>query len=142
MRSVLPAAPTAQYTPSRIPAVTIQQDRQVLRTALAPPTAATISARHLASSTQVPRLPATANSFASLPIPPVHAKPAPVNPGYHEAHQYYDEMRQYYASKAYTSTATAELVIVKVRMVTLEPGKRNPTLISVSDVLFLPLTQY
>ena len=45
-------------------------------------------------------------------------------------------MWQYYASKAYTSMATAEIVIVKVWMVTLEPGKRNPTLISVSNVFF------
>jgi hypothetical protein len=93
-----------------------------------------MSARHPASSTQVLSLPAMPNAFASLPIPQL--KPSPLNPGYHEAHRYYDEMRQYYASKAYTSAATAELVVVKVRLVTLEPGKKNPTIVSASSLLF------
>ena len=106
-------------------------NHEVFCTVPAPPTAVTI---HAAPSTHVLRLPATTNPFASLPIPQL--KSTPVNPRYHEAHQYYNEMRQYYASKAYTSMATAELIIVKVQMVTLEPGKRNPTLISVSNVFF------
>lgn len=86
---------------------------------------------------QVLNLPATANPFASLSIPQL--KPAPANPGYNEAHQYYDEMRKYYSSKAYTSAATAELVIVKVRLVTLEPKKKNPTFISVGVFLLVYL---
>jgi len=116
-------------------------DREILRTAREPPSAAVISARHPASN-HVLSLPAVANPFASLPIPQL--KPLPVNPGYHEAHRYYDEMRQYYASKAYTSAATAELIVVKVRMVTLEPGKKNPTLVSVSGIFFffLPFTEF
>lgn len=92
-----------------------------------------------ASSAPVLNLTAIANPFASLSIPlgTGKLKPLPEKPGYNEAHRYYDEMRQYYASKAYTSAATAELVIVKVRMVTLEPGKKNPTLISVGVVYFI-----
>ena len=114
---------------------------EVFHAAPAPPMAATISAHCAAPSAHVLRLPATTNPFASLPIPQL--KPAPVNPRYHEAHQYYNEMQQYYASKAYTSMATAELVVVKVQMATLKPGKRNPTLISVSNIFFsLPFTQF
>jgi hypothetical protein len=115
----------------------------VLRMSMAPPApppAVIISAHHQrpVSSAPVLNLPAITNPFASLSIPPAgqRPKPSPANPGYNEAHQYYDEMRQYYASKAYTSAATAELIIVKVRMVTLEPGKKNPTLISVGFVYF------
>ncbi|KIM36153.1 hypothetical protein M413DRAFT_449355 [Hebeloma cylindrosporum] len=125
---------TVQYPTSGNWVATNQQSYQVLRTTPVPPTAAInppmLSIHHpqAATSAHALRLPATANPFVSLPIPQL--KPSPVNPGYQEAHQYYDEMRQYYASKAYTSTATAELVVVKVRMVTLEPGKRNPTIIS------------
>jgi hypothetical protein len=81
-------------------------------------------------------LPAIANPLASLSIPQLKPQASPANPGYNEAHRHYEEMRQYYASKAYTGAATAELVIVKVRMVTLEPGKKNPTLISVGVVYF------
>ena len=115
-------------------------NHEVLCAVPAPPTATTISTHHAAPSAHVVRLAATTNPFTSLPIPQL--KPSPVNPGYHEAHQYYNEMQQYYASKAYTSVATAELVIVKVRMVTLKPGRKNPTLISVSNVFFLLLTQF
>lgn len=93
-----------------------------------------ISTHHPVPSAHVLNLPPISNPFATLPIPQL--KPSPVNPGYNEAHKYYDEMRQYYASKAYTSAATAELVVVKVRMVTLEPGRKKPTLVSVSSAFF------
>ena len=55
-----------------------------------------------ASSAPVLNLTAIANPFASLSIPlgTGKLKPLPEKPGYNEAHRYYDEMRQYYASKA------------------------------------------
>ena len=143
----------AQYS-SGIQTAANQHGQPVFRTVPAPPStllvtseaaASLISARHpshaasgryatSASSAPVLNLPAITNPFATLPIPKLN--PSPENPGYNEAHRFYDEMRQYYASKAYTSAATAELVIVKVRMVTLEPGKKNPTFISVGVALF------
>jgi hypothetical protein len=95
-----------------------------------PQSAAMIRTCHPAPSSHVLNLPIL-NPVAALSIPQL--KPSPVNPGYQEAHQYYDEMRRYYASKAYTSAATAELVVVKVRMVTLQPGKKKTTFVSVSE---------
>jgi len=61
--------------------------------------------------------------------------PAPTNPGYQEAHRYYNEMREHFAKKAYASSANVELVIVKVTFATLAPTKKSPLRISVGSIL-------
>jgi hypothetical protein len=61
-------------------------------------------------------------------------KPAPFKPGYQEAHQYYCDMREYFASKAYIGISNAELIVVKVRLMTHPPTRKNPICVSVCIV--------
>jgi hypothetical protein len=57
----------------------------------------------------------------------------PVNPvGYQAAHDIYDEMRQFFARKA-MSTHNGEVVIIKVTMMALKPGHKNPSVVSVRE---------
>jgi hypothetical protein len=69
---------------------------------------------------------AFATSFPKL-------RSAPVNPGYQQAHQYWDDMRKFFAGKAYSNNANAEVVVVKVRMMTHAPNKKNPACVSVCE---------
>lgn len=78
---------------------------------------------------QVLNIPAPSPAYAPLRFPSI--KPAPVKPGYQEAHQYYCEMRDSFASKAYISVSNAELIVVKMRLMTHPPAKRNPICVSV-----------
>jgi hypothetical protein len=57
-----------------------------------------------------------------------------VLPGYQEAHQVYDEMRQFFAKKA-MSVHSGEVVVIKVMMMSLKPGYRFPSVVSVHDSL-------
>ena len=50
--------------------------------------------------------------------------------GYQEAHKLYDEMRQFFARKA-SSTHGNEVVVIKVTMMSLKPGYKNPQIVSV-----------
>lgn len=54
-----------------------------------------------------------------------------VLPGYQEAHQVYDEMRQFFAKKA-MSVHGGEVVVIKVTMMSLKPGFKSPSVVSVS----------
>jgi len=67
-------------------------------------------------------------SSASVPL----LKPLPINPGYQSAHQFYNEMREMFATRAYASSANLELVVVKVSLATLVSNKKSPVCISVS----------
>ncbi|KAH9476800.1 hypothetical protein JR316_0010715 [Psilocybe cubensis] len=49
-----------------------------------------------------------------------------LNPGYQEAHGFYNEMRQHFAAMAYSSVANAELVVVKVWLSVRVPTKKSP----------------
>ena len=64
-------------------------------------------------------------------------KPAPFKPGYQEAHQYYCEMREHFASKAYISISNAELIVVKVWLMTHVPAKKKPMCVSVCVNFFV-----
>ena len=63
--------------------------------------------------------------FVSDPSPPVQ-------PGYQEAHKIYDEMRQFFAQKA-MAVHNGEVVVIKVTMMSLKPGNRNPSVVSVRE---------
>ena len=52
--------------------------------------------------------------------------------GYQKAHQLYDEMRQFFARKAMAEHQN-EVVIIKVTMMLLKPGYRNPQVVSLCD---------
>src|SRR6266508_4451563 len=52
--------------------------------------------------------------------------------GYQKAHLLYDEMRQFFAQKAMVEHQS-EVVIIKVTMMSLKPGYRNPQVVSVCD---------
>ena len=54
----------------------------------------------------------------------------PVQPGYQEAHRLYDELRQFFAQKA-MSVHGGEVVVIKVTMMLLKPGNKNPSIVSV-----------
>ena len=56
----------------------------------------------------------------------------PVHPGYQEAHGIYDEMRQFFAQKA-KSVHNGEVVIIKVTMMSMKPGNKNPSVVSVRE---------
>ncbi|KAF9477407.1 hypothetical protein BDN70DRAFT_810773 [Pholiota conissans] len=71
------------------------------------------------------------NPFMQRPFPPMRNQTL-INPGYQEAHQFYNEMRQYYARQAYVPSNT-EVVVVRARMATLLEGKKMP--IQISDIL-------
>jgi hypothetical protein len=49
----------------------------------------------------------------------------PVQPGYQEAHEIYNEMQQFFAQKA-MSVQNGEVVVIKVTMMLLKPGNKNP----------------
>jgi hypothetical protein len=49
---------------------------------------------------------------------------------YQEAHKMYDEMHQFFARKA-SSTHQNEVVVIKVTMMLLKPGYKNPQMVSV-----------
>jgi hypothetical protein len=97
--------------------------------AAAVPSIATSSA--LPSSSRYPLNIGLTHSAASTLV---SLTPAPTNPGYQEAHQYYNEMREHFAKKAYASSANVELVVVKVTFATLSPTKKSPLRISVSCI--------
>jgi hypothetical protein len=61
-------------------------------------------------------------------------KHAPAFPGYQEAHKMYSDMRDHFAQRAYT-TRNFELVIVKVTMMSMKPGNKNPSIVSVCKYL-------
>ena len=62
-----------------------------------------------------------------------------VRPGYQEAHELYDEMRTYFARRAFTSN-NFELVVVKVMMMWMKPGNKNPSIVSVRAYIYHPPT--
>jgi murein L,D-transpeptidase YcbB/YkuD len=62
----------------------------------------------------------------------------PVQPGYQEAHEIYNEMRQFFAQKA-MSVHNGEVVVIKVTMMSLKPGNKNPSVVSVRETNVLSL---
>ena len=50
--------------------------------------------------------------------------------GYQEVHQIYNEMRQFFARKA-MSVHNGEVVVIKVTMMSLKPGYKSPSVVSV-----------
>lgn len=63
-------------------------------------------------------------------VPKFVADPSfPIKPGYQEAHKLYDDMRQFFAQKA-MSVHGGEVVVVKVTMMLLKPGHKNPSIVS------------
>jgi hypothetical protein len=48
--------------------------------------------------------------------------------GYQSAHGIYDEMRQFFAQRAMSN---GEVVVIKITMMSLKPGNRNPSVVSV-----------
>jgi hypothetical protein len=52
--------------------------------------------------------------------------------GYQKAHLLYDEMRQFFARKAMVEHQS-EVVIIKVTMMSMKPGYRNPQVVSVRN---------
>jgi hypothetical protein len=76
-------------------------------------------------------------SPAQRSFPKMREQPL-VNPGYQEAHLLYNEMRQFYATLAYSSSNT-ELVVVRARMATMLEGKRSPTPVSVRFLSSQPI---
>ena len=72
------------------------------------------------------------NLHSTLPFPVTVLKSkAPVNPGYQEAHQLYNEMRAHFTNKAYSNVANAELIVVKVWMMMRVPNRKTPAPVSV-----------
>jgi hypothetical protein len=70
-------------------------------------------------------------SMRPIVVPKFLSDPSlPVQPGYQEAHELYDEMRQFFAQKA-MSVHAGEVVVVKVTMMSWKPGNRNPSIVSV-----------
>jgi|SRR5215472_1945707 len=57
----------------------------------------------------------------------------PPNPGYTLAHERYDEMRNWFAHRAYNPYH--ELIVVKVWMAYKKPGNRGPSLVSVCPII-------
>ena len=57
-----------------------------------------------------------------------------VPPGYQEAHQKYDEMQQIFGKKAML-VHNGEVVVIKVTMMSLKPGYKSPSVVSVRDSL-------
>lgn len=91
---------------------------------------------HLAITPRIPALnipaPQAQHASASSRFPSLSSlKPAPIKLGYQEAHQYYCEMREHFASKAYISISNAELVVTKVWLMTHAPTKKKPMCVSV-----------
>ena len=72
-------------------------------------------------------------SIRPIIVPKFVSDPSmPVQPGYQEAHKIYDEMRQFFAQKA-MSVHNGEVVVIKVTMMSLKPGNKNPSIISVRE---------
>jgi len=65
-------------------------------------------------------------------VPKFISSPIPLQPGYQEAHTRYDEMRRFFAQKAFT-VHSGEVVVIKVTMMSLKPGNKNPSIISVRE---------
>ena len=55
-----------------------------------------------------------------------------VSYGYQEAHELYNDMRHFFAQRA-MATGNTEVVTVKMMMMTLRPGLKNPQVVSVHD---------
>jgi hypothetical protein len=69
--------------------------------------------------------------FRPLVLPKFVTNPKlPLKNGYQDAHKLYDEMRYFFAQKA-SSVHNNEVVVIKVTMMTLKPGNRNPMMVSV-----------
>jgi hypothetical protein len=64
-----------------------------------------------------------------------------VKPGYQEAHQMYDNMRDFFARQAF-ATNNMELVNLKATMMWLKPGNKNPSVVSVSIIMSQILSRY
>ena len=76
-------------------------------------------------------------SIRPIIVPKFVSDPSmPVQPGYQEAHKIYDEMRQFFAQKA-MSVHNGEVVVIKVTMMSLKPGNKNPSIISVRETNML-----
>ena len=71
------------------------------------------------------------NPYSMLPSPNTKNTPL-IKPGYQEAHHLYDEMQKPFANKAYTTAANAEVVVIKIWMMTHLPTKKNPLTVLVS----------
>jgi hypothetical protein len=54
--------------------------------------------------------------------------PVKTGSGYQDAHGIYDEMQQFFAQRAMSN---GEVVVIKVTMMSLKPGNRNPSVVSV-----------
>jgi len=76
-------------------------------------------------------IPPMPNIYSAAPFPRSMNSPL-VNPGYQEAHQLYNEMRCHFANKAFSTVANAEVIVVKVWMMTRLPGKKSP--VTISDI--------
>lgn len=71
-------------------------------------------------------------SIRPIVLPKIVSNPTlPVQPGYQEAHELYDEMRQFFAQKA-MSVHGGEVVVIKITLMSWKPGNRNPSIVSVS----------
>ena len=56
-----------------------------------------------------------------------------VQPSYQEAHKIYDEMWQFFAQKAMLMH-NGKVVAIKVTMMLLKPGNRNPSIVLVHEI--------
>lgn len=65
-----------------------------------------------------------------LVLPKFVTEPKSLYNGYQEAHKLYDEMRYFFAQKA-SAAHNGEVVVIKVTMMTLKPGNKNPVMVSV-----------
>jgi hypothetical protein len=73
-------------------------------------------------------------SFRPLVLPKFVTNPKlPLKHGYQEAHKLYDEMRLFFAQKA-SVAHNNEVVVIKVTLMTLKPGNKNPAIVSVRDL--------
>jgi hypothetical protein len=66
-------------------------------------------------------------------IPKFISSPMPLQPSYQEAHTRYDEMRRFFAQKAFT-VHNGKVVVIKVTMMSLKPSNKNPSTISVCGI--------
>jgi len=55
-------------------------------------------------------------------------------PGYQKAHERYNEVRNYFAHRAYAIN-NVELVVVKVTMMWMKPGNKNPSIVAVRNLI-------
>jgi hypothetical protein len=66
-----------------------------------------------------------------IDVPKFFSNPYNLKPGYQEAHKRYDEMRDYFARQAY-ATSNGQTVNLKVTMMWIKPGNKNPSVVLVS----------